>query len=91
IREGVSTKSEVEQTLGRPDRQFADMWNWVDHDRGITCNVYFDPRGVVTKKEWVDARRGIWEGSAAELEQGQAKPNSPGRTEQRTIIRTMEP
>lgn len=85
IREGVSNQLEVEKTLGQPDRKLADLWNWTDHDRHLTCNIYFDDRGVVAKKEWIDATKGVWEGSAPGVDQ----PGEP--SEQKIIIRTIEP
>ena len=90
IREGASTPLDVEKTLGEPDRKVGDLWNWTDHDRKITCNVYFDSRNVVAKKEWIDARKGIWEGAAPGVQES-AEPSQQPPVQERTTIRTMEP
>ena len=68
IREDVSTHDDVERTLGPPEHKVGDVWSWTDFDRHLTCNVYFDPQGKVAKKEWIDADRGTWEGSAPSIE-----------------------
>ena len=90
IREGASTQLDVQKTLREPDRKVDDLWNWTKHDRQITCNVYFDSRGVVARKEWIDARKGIWEGAAPGVQES-AEPSQPRPAEEKTTIRIIEP
>ena len=92
VREGYATHMDVEQTLGEPNQKAGDVWSWQDFDRHITCNVYFDGKGVVDKKEWIDATKGQWEGSAPGVEEsaGSGDSSEQGSSSERTIIRTYD-
>lgn len=69
IHEGKSTKLEVEKTLGEEHLiRRGSQWEYDDMDRHLTVYVDFNDRGVVTRKQWVDARTGEWDDTKPEPE-----------------------
>jgi len=64
IVEGRSSKEEVKLTLGDKYDDLGDQWTYEDESKHITAFIYFDERGMVRRKQWIDARAGTWEGSA---------------------------
>lgn len=76
IKEGKSTKMEVEMTLGdNYDAIDAHQWEYEDEERQLSVMIHYDDGGIVQAKEWRDARTGEWEGQAPGID-----PNPPGRT-----------
>ncbi|MFQ5430841.1 MAG: hypothetical protein ACE5E1_11080 [Phycisphaerae bacterium] len=62
IMQGKSTQLEVEKTLGddhliRRGRE----WEYDDRDRHLTVYINFDERGLVSRKQWVDASTDEWD------------------------------
>ncbi len=68
IIKGVSTKLDVEQTLGEPERKLDDLWSYEKHDKHLFVKIYFDQQGKVTNKEWISGKEGLWEGAAPGIE-----------------------
>ena len=65
IKEGVSTKLEVENTLGKPAADHGDSWQYENEDEHLMAYIHWNAAGKVEKKEWIDAKgEGTWEGSA---------------------------
>ena len=48
----------VEATLGKPCEKLDLNWMYMDMDRGITANIYFQDNKV-TGKTWADPDRGM--------------------------------
>jgi hypothetical protein len=75
IREGQSTKMEVEMTLGEEYAvRGANEWEYEDWDRSISAKIEFDENGVVANKEWRDGGSGEWAGQDRNID-----PSPPGR------------
>jgi hypothetical protein len=65
IKEGVSTKLEVENTLGKPMADRGDNWQYENEDEHLMVYIHWNNAGKVERKEWIDAKgEGTWEGSA---------------------------
>jgi hypothetical protein len=65
IKEGVSTKLEVENTLGKPTADRGDNWQYENEDEHLMVFIHWNSAGKVERKEWVSAKgEGVWEGSA---------------------------
>ena len=65
IKEGVSTKLEVENTLGKPMADRGESWEYENEDEHLNVYIHWNPAGKVERKEWVDAKgEGTWEGAA---------------------------
>lgn len=62
IQIGVDDRMDVRQILGKPTSDLDDQWFYDDVDRHYSAVIFFDPHGRVSGKEWMDARRGDWEG-----------------------------
>jgi hypothetical protein len=82
IMEGKSNKSEVEMTLGKTYADRGDHWEYDEEDRHLSVVFYFDEKGMVQRKEWIDAKSGKWEGSAPGIREPE---NQPGSTMHQTI------
>lgn len=74
IKDGVSTKLEVRQTMGDKYAEYGDQWRYEDEDRFLTVVFYFDSNDRVLRKEWIDAETGEWDGAAPGI-----NPNPEGR------------
>ena len=57
VRDGQSPEA-VEATLGKPCEKMDLSWLYMDMDRGITANIYFQDNKV-TGKTWADPNRGM--------------------------------
>ncbi len=83
IKEGTSAKDEVRNTLGAPEIEMANQWEFEDEAKHVHATVHFDERGVVTRKEWMDGKNGEWSGAAPginEERQGRPVSESKGHT-----------
>jgi hypothetical protein len=70
IMEGTSTKIEVEKTLGDTYvKRGSNEWEYDEEGRHLTVYVYFDKKGVVKWKEWIDGRTGEWDGAAPGIDE----------------------
>jgi hypothetical protein len=74
IIEGKSNKDEVELTLGKACANRGDHWEYENDDMDLSVVFYFDEKGYVTRKEWIDASAGTWEGAAPGINE-----NPPGQ------------
>jgi outer membrane protein assembly factor BamE (lipoprotein component of BamABCDE complex) len=70
IVEGQSGQDEVRMTLGSPYMEMAGQWEYEDEDKHVHATIHFDDRGKVSRKEWMDARTGQWDGAAPHIRQG---------------------
>ncbi|QOJ14592.1 MAG: hypothetical protein HRU75_08040 [Planctomycetia bacterium] len=59
---GVEDREDVIRTLGEPRYEAGDEMYFEDLDRNLHARVFFGPDGRVRGKEWMDARRGEWDG-----------------------------
>ncbi len=57
ITEGQS-RDAVQAVLGDPAERLDMRWMYLDPDRGITADIYFDQTKVIGKT-WADPKRGI--------------------------------
>lgn len=64
VKEGVSTKLEVENTLGKQFADRGDCWQYENEDEHLNAYIYWDKAGKVERKEWIDAKTGEWTGAA---------------------------
>lgn len=69
IHEGASDKTEVELTLGKDYINRGDQWEYEREDKHLSVVIYFDNDGRVTRKEWIDAKTGEWEGAAPGIDE----------------------
>jgi len=69
VKEGMSTKLEVEATLGEPYADRGDCWDYENEDEFLTIYIYWDKNGKVAKKEWISGKDGTWEGTAPGIEE----------------------
>jgi hypothetical protein len=77
IKENVSTKLEVENTLGKPTADRGDCWEYEDEDRHLSAYIHWNSEAKVQRKEWIDAKHGVWEGAAPGIdEQPEGRPVS---------------
>ncbi|HEV8261141.1 MAG TPA: hypothetical protein VGM03_14480 [Phycisphaerae bacterium] len=60
IQQGVSDKDDVERTIGKPDHVLDDQWHYERVDKHLNVQVDFDERGLVSRKQWIDATTGEW-------------------------------
>jgi hypothetical protein len=86
VRVGDSTHA-VRVTLGEPAGRLDQQWFYDDVDDHYSAVIHFDAAGRVNGKEWVDARRGVWDGVDPS-----APPPPPGATivERRTTATTID-
>jgi|CXWL01.1.fsa_nt_gi hypothetical protein len=79
IIEGKSNKDEVELTLGKAAANRGDQWEYENDDESLSVVFYFDDKGYVTRKEWIDADEGTWEGAAPGIDRNpEGKKTSEG-------------
>ncbi|MCG3125764.1 MAG: hypothetical protein CHACPFDD_00591 [Phycisphaerae bacterium] len=83
----VDDRDNVQRTLGDPVFRMDDQWYYEDLDRHIAARVFFDPQGVVSGKQWMDANTGEWHGDNPEL----APAEAGEKREDKTKTRTVEP
>ncbi len=57
LKPGVDDQQTVQATLGKPqEKPFNDLW-WYYKDN-ITAKIYFDDKGVVKAKKWINEKTG---------------------------------
>jgi hypothetical protein len=61
IQPHASTQADVEALIGEPTSKFSDMWIYQRPDDHLTVMIDFDPKGQVTRKQWVDGVQGAWD------------------------------
>jgi hypothetical protein len=74
IKEGMSTQDEVRQTLGDKYTALGNQWEYEDERKDVHATIHFDPKGVVTKKEWMNGRTGEWSGAAPAMNESRQGP-----------------
>ncbi len=80
IKEGTSTKDEVRLTLGDKYTALGNQWEYEDEDKHLHATIHFDEKGVVARKEWMDAKSGEWTGAAPQInERPQGRMDSQRR------------
>ncbi len=57
-----TTRTEVEDSLGKPSSQAGNQWIYSRFDKGLEVIITFDGSGVVSRKMWVDPA--TWDDSA---------------------------
>lgn len=75
----ISTKVDVEHTLGKPTTLLPDRWHYERPVRHLNVFVDFDDNGVVSRKQWIDAATGEW---------ADTQESGDGNTRESTTIRT---
>lgn len=76
VRVGDS-EAQVRLVIGDPAERLYQQWFYDDLDRNYSAVIHFDREGKVRGKEWMDARKGIWEGR---------DPDSPSPPPEGTVI-----
>lgn len=70
IKIGASTKLEVENTLGKTYTARGDNeWAYEEEDRDLDVRIHFEG-DKVSKKEWIDAKHGVWDTDPPEPSEG---------------------
>ncbi len=71
VKKGMSTKLEVEETLGKPNRVLDDQWEYEhsDPNNHLTVYIHWDENGKVLRKEWIDPDNNVWEGAAPGIDE----------------------
>lgn len=77
----VSTREDVRHTLGPPSYVMDGRWQFERPERHINVLIDFDERGVVTRKQWIDANTGEWADS---------KPAGDESSREKTTVRTIK-
>ena len=84
IREGTSSKDEVALTLGKDYvTRGEDEWEYEREKDHLVVYIHFDQSGKVTRKEWIDAKTGEWDGAAPGIHE--TKGVEPQRSSNMTI------
>jgi hypothetical protein len=83
IKKGVSTKLEVENTLGKPTADRGECWEYENEDQHLTAYIHWSREGKVERKEWIDAKRDIWEGAAPGIDE---QPEGRKASERRSNV-----
>jgi hypothetical protein len=73
IRVRQDAQADVVRLIGPPDFKLPGQWHYEREDRHLIVRVDFDPAGIVTRKQWVDAMTSTWVDSAAQ----HAVPDEP--------------
>lgn len=79
IQVGVDDREDVSQILGKPKSDLNDQWLYDDLKRHYSAVIHFNAEGRVAGKEWLDAKKGTWEGrnpNADEPPQGEVRERS---------------
>ena len=87
IRPGTDDRYDVVATIGRPEFDAREEWYYEDSSDRYAARIFFDDRGRVRGKQWLDARTGDWEGENPDLA---AHTSSAQPRTYRTYIRTVE-
>lgn len=58
-----STAMEVERILGPPDHKLGELWIYSRAKGRRMVKIEIGEDGIVQRKEWIDADRGVWEDS----------------------------
>jgi hypothetical protein len=74
VNQGQS-KEGVEAILGKPVERLDMRWMYMDADRGITADIYFDDAKVIGKT-WADPKRGMCGQSPNVTKPGDAETHS---------------
>ena len=62
IQVGVDEREDVRHVLGKPTSDLYDQWLYDDLHRHYSALIHFGEDGKVSGKEWMDAKKGTWEG-----------------------------
>jgi len=60
----ISDRADVARSIGQPDREIGDEWLYLRPDQHIVVRVEFDATGRVSRAQWIDGRRELWEDTA---------------------------
>ncbi|MFH1418915.1 MAG: hypothetical protein ABII12_11610 [Planctomycetota bacterium] len=69
VKEGMSTKLEVEATLGEKYADRGESWEYENEDEFLTVYIYWDKSDKVAKKEWISGKDETWEGTAPGIDE----------------------
>ena len=57
----VSSKVDVEYTLGEPTSRLSDQWHYERPDKHLNVFIHFNDQDVVARKQWIDATSPEWD------------------------------
>jgi hypothetical protein len=63
IHENASSQAEVARIIGEPNNELDNQWLYERPEKHLTAIVDFDGRGLVVRKQWIDAMDEVWEDS----------------------------
>ncbi len=70
VKEGMSTKLEVEATLGEKFADRGECWEYENENEFLTVYIHWAKNGKVLKKEWISGKgEGTWEGTAPDIDE----------------------
>lgn len=87
IRPGADDRYDVVAMIGRPEFDACEEWYYEDAADRYAARIFFDGRGRVRGKQWLDAGTGEWEGENPDL----APAARGGKRQTSTFVRTVEP
>jgi hypothetical protein len=88
IRPGADDRYDVLAMIGRPEFDACEEWYYEDAADRCAARIFFDGRGRVRGKQWLNAETGEWEGENPDL----PRPALRGETRQTsTVVRTADP
>jgi hypothetical protein len=84
IHEGTASKDEVALTLGKDYvNRGENEWEYERENKHLVVYIHFDQNGKVIRKEWIDAKKGEWEGAAPGINEN--KTQDPQHSSNTTI------
>lgn len=87
IRPGADDRYDVVAIIGRPEFDACEEWYYEDPADRYAARIFFDTRGRVRGKQWLDAQTGEWEGENPDL----ARPAAAGESRRtHTFVRTAD-
>lgn len=75
LHRGVSTRAEVENTLGNPNTRMEEEWLYQKPAEGLTVRIQFDKNGRISGKQWFDSAKGF-----TDMEEWGDQPPPDGNT-----------
>jgi hypothetical protein len=63
IRVQMDAKADVEKLIGPADYKLPSQWHYERDDQHLVVRIDFDNKGVVARKQWIDAMHADWKDS----------------------------
>lgn len=76
----VANEMDVQHSIGDPTYRRPNEWHYERPDQHLNVIVDFNSEGIVTRKQWIDAKSGDW---------ADTKEKGDTSSHERTTIRTI--